>query len=254
MGIPYCALRKPQLYAVRNLRCFHSATNAGSTVTKMSRGSDLMLPQQHDAPSIEAMQIRMLDGVCHSQTIRDCYLKVLSILVLIAWPGVCSHDKSGFRKHFLQRPYHDLDDPNLPLANERLALLKEYAISFRENTYAFCPVIIEEREVSSIQEVAADRPLPFTEEELPLREGASGKEMHVACKTFHVAGNFRRAFRRLGWVKEPKEDTRIMKHIAALAHGRNVMILLPMAEHFDLDVFLRHGFKPKRDTLEAEKL
>ncbi|KAF6230789.1 hypothetical protein HO173_010905 [Letharia columbiana] len=44
-----------------------SATNAGSTFTKMSRGSDLMLPQQHDAPSIEAMQIRMLDGMCHSE-------------------------------------------------------------------------------------------------------------------------------------------------------------------------------------------
>lgn len=45
-----------------------------------------------------------------------------------------------------------------------------------------------------------------------------------------------------------------MENIAALAHRRNVMILLPMAEHFDLDVFLRHDFKPRRDTLEAEKL
>ena len=81
--------------------------------------------------------------------------------------------------------------------------------------------------------------------------------MYVACKTFHIdggAGSFRREFRRLGWVKEAKEDIRIMKHIAALAHGANVMILLPMAEHFDLDVFLRHGFKPTRDTKEAEKL
>lgn len=81
--------------------------------------------------------------------------------------------------------------------------------------------------------------------------------MHVACKTFHIdggAGNFRREFRRLGWVKEAKEDIRIMKHIAALVHGSNVMILLPMAEHFDLDVFLRHGSKPTRDTEGAEKL
>lgn len=67
---------------------------------------------------------------------------------------------------------------NLPLANERLAFLKEYAISFREKQYAFCPVIIEEREVSCIQEVAADRPLPFTEE-LPLGEGVSGKVRKV---------------------------------------------------------------------------
>lgn len=158
-------------------------------------------------PSIEAMQIRIRDEMCHSQdaskrfigqqelralwadlglrtmfprhlwedhevqTIRGCYLKVLSILVMIAWPGVCGHDKSGFRKHFLQRPHHDLADPNLPLANDRLGFLKEYAINFREKQYAFCPIIIEEREVSYIQEVAADRPLPFTEEEGILGEG-----------------------------------------------------------------------------------
>lgn len=177
----------------------------------MSPGSDLMLPQQHDTPSIEAMQIRIRDEMYHSgdvskrfigqqelnalwadlglrrifpshswedheiQTIRDCYLKVLSILVMIAWPGVCGHDKSRFRTYFLHRSQHDLADPNLPFANGRLGFLKEYAINFREKQYAFCPVIIEEREISYIQEVAADRPLPFTEEELPLGEGASGK-------------------------------------------------------------------------------
>lgn len=44
-----------------------------------------------------------------------------------------------------------------------------------------------------------------------------------------------------------------MRHIAALAHGGNVMILPRMAEHIDLDVFLRHVFKPRRDILEARK-
>lgn len=79
----------------------------------------------------------------------------------------------------------------------------------------------------------------------------------MACKTFHIDGrkrNFDRELRRLGWVKRAKEGTRIMKHIAALAHGGNVMILLPMAEHFDLDVFLRGGFKPTRDTDDARQL
>lgn len=83
------------------------------------------------------------------------------------------------------------------------------------------------------------------------------QEMHVACKTFHIDGrkrNFDRELRRLGWVKRAKEGTRIMKHIAALAHGGNVMILLPMAEHFDLDVFLRGGFKPTRDTDDSRQL
>lgn len=193
----------------------------------MSRDSDLKLPLQHDAPIIEAMQIRIRQEMCHSadvskrfigqqelrtiwaelglrkmfpshsweeddiKIIQDCYLKVLSILIIIAWPGVCSHDRSGFRKHFLQRPHHDSADPNLPLAEERLGFLKEYAINFRETQYAFCPVIIEEREVSYVQEVAADRPLPFTEEELPLGEGASGRvrKAVVARYCFRDTGN-----------------------------------------------------------------
>ena len=181
----------------------------------MSRGSGLILPQhaQYDALGVEAVQIRLRDAMCPNrfisqqelralwadiglrrmfpnqswedqeiQTIQDHYLKVLSILVIIAWPGICGHDKSGFRKHFLQR--HDLADPKLPLANEQLGFLREYAINFHEKQNAFCPVIIEEREGSCIQEVAADRPLPFTEEELPLGEGASGKVKKVVIAPY----------------------------------------------------------------------
>ena len=82
------------------------------------------------------------------------------------------------------------------------------------------------------------------------------QEMHVACKTFPIGRpvEFRREFRRLGWVKEAKKDIRIMKHIAALAHGDTFMILLPVAEHFDLDAFLRHGSKPTHDTKDAVEL
>ena len=110
-------------------------------------------------------------------TIQCHYLKILSILVMIGWPGVCSNDKSGFREDFFQRPY--LTDRNLPLASESLRFLNEHAINFRERQSAFCPVTIEERRVSEIQIVAADRPLPFTEEESPLGEGASGKVKRV---------------------------------------------------------------------------
>ena len=298
----------------------------------MSRNPGFTRPRRHDTHIIEAMQIRIRDKMYHTEdaskrfigqqelralwvdlelrrvfpshswedheirTIQRYYLKVLSILVMIAWPGVCSNDKSGFREGFFQRPY--LADRNLPLASKSLSFLNEHAINFRERQSAFCPVTIEERRISEIQKVAADRPLPFTEEESPLGEGASGKvkrvviaregfrstedainvkvcgdikplrqtsnetdrclqEMHVACKTFHIdsrAKNFRREFRRLGWIKRAKEDIRIMKHLAALEQGDNVMILLPMAEHFDLDVFLRQGFKPTRDTEDAKKL
>lgn len=195
--------------------------NAERTFTsRMSQGSIPILPQRRNAPNIEGTQNRIRDSMCYSQdaskrfigeeelravwadiglrtifpmdswedhevqTIRTSYLKVLSVLVMIAWPGVCGHDQSRFREHFLQRPHHDLADPNLPLAKERLAFLKEYAISFREKQLGFCPVVIEEREASYVQEIAADRPLPFTEEESTLGEGAFGKVRKVVIARY----------------------------------------------------------------------
>ena len=186
----------------------------------MSQGSISIVPQWRNAPNIEAMQNRIRDTMYHSedaskrfigqeelraiwadiglrtifpthswedhevQIIRKSYLKVLSVLVMIAWPGVCGYDQSRFREHFLQRPHDELADLNLPFAKERLAFLKEYAINFREKQLAFCPVIIEEREASYIQEIAADRPLPFTEEESTLGEGASGKVRKVVIARY----------------------------------------------------------------------
>lgn len=41
---------------------------------------------------------------------------------------------------------------------------------------------------------------------------------------------------------------RVMQHIAAIVHGNDFMILLPLAEHYDLEIFLRGGRKPKADT------
>lgn len=186
----------------------------------MSQDFDSILPRRHDVPSIEAMQVRIQDGMCHSedaskkfigqeelravwddlalrrmfpgplwedhevQTIRDCYMRVFSVLVMIAWPGICDHDKSRFRIHFLHRPHHELADSNLPLAKQKLGFLKEYAISFREKQFAFCPVIIEEREASYIQDVAAERSLPFIGEGFPLGEGASGKVRKVVIARY----------------------------------------------------------------------
>ena len=45
-----------------------------------------------------------------------------------------------------------------------------------------------------------------------------------------------------------------MQHIAAIVHGNDFMILLPIAELYDLEVFLRGGRKPLADTRESQKL
>lgn len=45
-----------------------------------------------------------------------------------------------------------------------------------------------------------------------------------------------------------------MKHIAALVHGNKFMILLPLAELRDLEIFLRGGKTPMPDTRHEEKV
>lgn len=41
-----------------------------------------------------------------------------------------------------------------------------------------------------------------------------------------------------------------MLHIASIMHGSEFMILLPLAEHRDLEIFLRFGYRPDLDTRE----
>ena len=45
-----------------------------------------------------------------------------------------------------------------------------------------------------------------------------------------------------------------MQHIAAIVHGNDFMILLPIAELYDLEIFLRGGRKPLADTREFRQL
>lgn len=45
-----------------------------------------------------------------------------------------------------------------------------------------------------------------------------------------------------------------MQHIAAVVHGDDFMILLPIAELYDLEIFLRGGRKPLADTHEFREL
>ena len=45
-----------------------------------------------------------------------------------------------------------------------------------------------------------------------------------------------------------------MKHIAAIVHGNTFMILLPHADLFDLEIFLRYGFEPDPSTDDQRKI
>ena len=45
-----------------------------------------------------------------------------------------------------------------------------------------------------------------------------------------------------------------MKHIAAIVHGNNFMIILPHANLYDLEVFLRGGYEPDPNTYDQRKI
>ena len=82
--------------------------------------------------------------------------------------------------------------------------------------------------------------------------------MLVACKTYtneNSAENFYRESENLDILKEGfRGSKRVMQHIASIIHGNNFMILLPLAEHGDLEIFLRDGYKAGADTKYNHKL
>ena len=63
--------------------------------------------------------------------------------------------------------------------------------------------------------------------------------------------DFKREVQNLDYIKESLTDSkRVMKHIAAIVHGNDFMILLPYADLFDLEIFLRGGYDPHPSTDE----
>ncbi len=76
--------------------------------------------------------------------------------------------------------------------------------------------------------------------------------MLVACKTYtneNSKENFHRESQNLDILKEGlRGSKRVMQHIASIIHGNNFMILLPLAQHGDLEIFLRGGYKAGADT------
>ena len=76
--------------------------------------------------------------------------------------------------------------------------------------------------------------------------------MLVACKTYtneNSADNFHREKKNLDILKEGlRGSRRVMQHIASIIHDNNFMILLPLAQHGDLEIFLRGGYKVGANT------
>ena len=100
------------------------------------------------------------------ESIRDSYLCILSILILIDWTEL----RSRFRPVFLREPGRD--DEHLPFTD--LAFLGTSRQIFSDYQFAFTPVIIEEHTERFVQEIPTEYRLPFTNEPKDVRLGGYG--------------------------------------------------------------------------------
>ena len=100
------------------------------------------------------------------ESIRDSYICVLSILILINWPDLRSH----FRPFFLREP--ERDDEHLPFTD--LDFLGASGQVFSDYQHAFKPVIIEEHSQKHIQDIQSEYRLPFINEPEDVRLGGYG--------------------------------------------------------------------------------
>lgn len=65
--------------------------------------------------------------------------------------------------------------------------------------------------------------------------------------------DFKKEVRNLDYIKEGLTDSkRVMKHIAAVVHGDEFMIILPLANLYNLEIFLRSGYEPDPGTEESK--
>ena len=109
------------------------------------------------------------------ETIREHFLHVLSILILIGWSGDDLVNK--FRSQFLR--VEGREDKDLPLDEGKLGFLDTSSFMFWQHQFAFCPAIIQESENSHIQRIEADRRLPFTGKPVEVGGGAYGSVSQV---------------------------------------------------------------------------
>ena len=89
------------------------------------------------------------------RSIRENYLRVLSILIHAGWT-----DLSRFRPLFLREAGRD--DAHLPFQD--LSFLGDFRPTFSFHQYAFTPIVIEEHNERYIQAISPQLRLPFIEE------------------------------------------------------------------------------------------
>ena len=128
--------------------------------------------RDHDLKSIFPPTKYNLEEI---ETIRDRFLRVLSVLILIGWSGDDLVNK--FRSQFLRTAGRE--DKDLPIEERKLEFLDTFSFTFWQHQFAFCPAIIVEYEYSRIQTIETGRRLPFSGKLVEVGGGAYGKVSQV---------------------------------------------------------------------------
>ena len=128
------------------------------------------------------------------KTIRERFLRVLSILILIGWSGDDLVNK--FRSQFL-RAAEGREDKDLPLDEDKLGFLDISSYIFWQQQFAFCPAIIEESDTSHLQRIDSDRRLPFDGKPREVGGGAYGSvsQVTIAPRCLRHKGKGRENFK-----------------------------------------------------------
>ncbi|KAL9103251.1 MAG: hypothetical protein Q9163_001702 [Psora crenata] len=222
---------------------------------------------KHDVRNIEAF------GQYEPETIgviKTEYLQVLAIAIFIGWGDLIRFDAVFVKE--------GLNDANLFFNENQLVYMEEGKEEFHRDQFLFKPEIIKENGDSHVQVVPAKHRLPFDEkceligiggfgavtrrQIVPgcLENNVSSNYVHigpavVAVKQYQTTkseDDFTREFKNLRYLKKSikRAPESIMLHKAAIAHGQNFMILLPLAETYNLEVFLRDGMQPLKSTTD----
>ena len=104
------------------------------------------------------------------KVIRESFIRVLSILLLIGWS--IKDLKNKFRPLFLRA---GREDNKFPLPEEQLSFLDTSSFIFWQQQFAFYPAIIQESETSYIQEIEKNRRLPFSGKPVEVGHGGYGR-------------------------------------------------------------------------------
>ena len=126
--------------------------------------------------------------------VREKFLKILSILVLVEWP----FRDNEFGKLFVDAGPERLSDTRLPANPEELRFLDKYADTFWYKQFIFLPICIED-DYNAVQIIERAFPYrwPYLSEGAKVGEGAFGQVSEVtvakgAIKTTNSEG--RRSF------------------------------------------------------------